>query len=319
MLLLDTDDLPPDERVDAYQAMATAETGACGVAHELDGDRGFRKRLASWRFGPVTLFRTEGSGMRYWQTPKHLRRDSWNTVSILTQLHGEGGFAWDGRQRRLTADGLAIASKATGPWEWRWSGTGRSLGLMLDADVLGLPDRMIRTAVALTPHSDIAPLLLSHMHSLHADADRLAVEPGADALGDTVLALLRALVASAAGGPARHDVAEETRFTRILAYVRGNLTDADLTADRIAAGHNLTVSALHGLCEDNGLDLERWITHLRLEGARRDLAAPEHAHRTTDAIARHWGFGDPAHFTRGFRDAFGTTPSAWRAAPTPSA
>ncbi|MFD0475164.1 hypothetical protein ACFQ0B_48130 [Nonomuraea thailandensis] len=140
--------------------MASAETGTCGIEHELDASHGFHKRIAAWRFGPVTLFRNQGSGMRYWQTPKHLRQDSWNTVSILTQLHGQGGFAWDGRQRQLTAYDLAIASKATGPWEWRWSGTGQSLGVMVDADLLGLSDDVIRTAIANTPRSDITPAAL---------------------------------------------------------------------------------------------------------------------------------------------------------------
>ncbi|GAA2205857.1 helix-turn-helix domain-containing protein [Nonomuraea monospora] len=312
MLLLDTDDLPPGDRVDAFNAVATAETGTCGIEHELDAGHGFRKRIAAWRFGPVTLFRNQGSGMRYWQTLRHLRQDSWNTVSVLTQSHGQGGFGWDGQQRRLTAHDLALASKSTGPWECRWSGTGQSLGLMLDADLLGLPDDVIRTAIANTPHSDITPLLLSHLHSLNADADRLAAEPGVAALGDTVLALLRALVASTTTDPARREIAEQTRFTRVLAYVRAHLTDPELTPARIAAAHNLTLKALRGLCDDNGIDLEQWIIGRRLDGARRALASAEHSHRTIDDIARTWGFTSPAHFTRRFRHAYGTTPRAYR-------
>ncbi|MGJ6963122.1 helix-turn-helix domain-containing protein [Streptosporangium sp. G11] len=162
------------------------------------------------------------------------------------------------------------------------------------------------------PHSDITPLLLSHLHSLNADADRLAAEPGAAALGDTVLALLRALIASTTADSARHDVAEQTLFTRILAYIRAHLADPYLTPTQIAATHNLTLPAFRRLCDDNHIDLEQWIAHLRLDGARRDLTAPEHAHRTIDAIARAWGFTSPAHFTRRFRHAYGTTPRAFR-------
>ncbi|MFD0475163.1 helix-turn-helix domain-containing protein [Nonomuraea thailandensis] len=104
-------------------------------------------------------------------------------------------------------------------------------------------------------------------------------------------------------------MAEQTRFTRVLAYVRANLTDPELTPARIAAAHNLTLQALRELCDDNSIDLAQWITHLRLDGARRDLAAPEHAHRTIDAIARSWGFTTPTHFARRFRNAYGLAPA----------
>jgi AraC-like DNA-binding protein len=56
----------------------------------------------------------------------------------------------------------------------------------------------------------------------------------------------------------------------------------------------------------------QWIIRRRLDGARRELAAPEHAHRTIDAICRSWGFTNPAYFSRRFRHTYGTTPRHWR-------
>ncbi|MBC2907908.1 helix-turn-helix domain-containing protein [Streptomyces sp. PSKA01] len=66
------------------------------------------------------------------------------------------------------------------------------------------------------------------------------------------------------------------------------------------------------MCEDGGLSLEKWIIRRRLEGARNDLAASGHSHRTIDAVARNWGFTNPAFFSRRFRQTYGTTPSQWR-------
>ncbi|MFD5871114.1 helix-turn-helix domain-containing protein [Streptomyces sp. NPDC060322] len=314
MLLLDTDDLLPGDRADAYRAMAVAEAGACGIEHQTDTGHRFHKRLAAWKFGPVTLFSNQGSGMRYWQTPRHLRQDSWNTVSIITQVRGEGGFAWNGQQRSLTRRDLAIASKSTGPWECRWSGTGESLGLMVEADRLGLPDRLIRAVLPHARYSEITPLLLTHFLDLKADADRLSADPGADALGEAALALIRALIASATPGSTRRQVADETRLTRVLAYIRAHLTDPYLTGAQVAAAHNLTTPALDLLCEEHGIDLGQWITQRRLQGAHRDLTAPAHAHRSIDVIAHSWGFTDPVQFARTFHDAYGTTPHVLRAA-----
>ncbi|GAB3895601.1 helix-turn-helix transcriptional regulator [Microbispora bryophytorum] len=268
MLLLDTDDFPPGDRVDAYRAFATAATGACGIEHELDADGRFHKRLNAWSFGPVTLFRTHGSGMRYWQTPQHLRRGPWNTFEVMTQTLGTGGFVCNGDQRRVTSRDLVLAGKSAGPWEINWSGTGESVALMMDADKLGLPDSMIRTAVTLAPYNDVAFLLFSHLTAINADADRLADEPGSAAVGDSVLALVRALIASAAGGSAKREVADQTRLPRILAYIRAHAAEPDLTLARVAAAHNLTPAALHRLCEDEGIDVNNWINRQRRKATR---------------------------------------------------
>ncbi|WP_037973923.1 helix-turn-helix domain-containing protein [Streptomyces yerevanensis] len=58
--------------------------------------------------------------------------------------------------------------------------------------------------------------------------------------------------------------------------------------------------------------LEKWIIRRRLEGARSDLAALGHSHRTIDAVARSGGFTNPTFFSRHFRQTYGTTPSQWR-------
>ncbi|MFE0711386.1 helix-turn-helix domain-containing protein [Streptomyces sp. NPDC058865] len=55
----------------------------------------------------------------------------------------------------------------------------------------------------------------------------------------------------------------------------------------------------------------RWIIRRRLEGARGELAVTERAPRTIEAVARSWGFPNPAHFTRRFRMAYGVTPGEW--------
>ncbi|WP_443217637.1 helix-turn-helix domain-containing protein [Saccharothrix sp. CCNWYY140] len=62
--------------------------------------------------------------------------------------------------------------------------------------------------------------------------------------------------------------------------------------------------------------MEQWIISERLRGAREDLIRRTDRSRTIATIARRWGFGDPTHFTRRFRAAYGITPSEWRRAGT---
>ncbi|WP_405550866.1 helix-turn-helix domain-containing protein (plasmid) [Streptomyces globisporus] len=265
-----------------------------------------------WHFGFLTLYATDGSGMTIRRTSRHARFDSMNTVSVITQPRGQAAFGWNGHEQVVGPDTLALAHKTAG-YEYGWSGTGLSVAFMVDADRFGLHEDMVRAAIPLLSHSRITPLLLYSLRALHNDADYLSVDPSAGHLAMATLELARAVVASVSpAGPARRAVAEETLLTRILAYIRAHLIDPELTPARIARVHNISLRTLYRLCEAGGLSLEQWIIRQRLTGARQDLAAPQHAHRTIEAVSRSWGFTDPAFFSRRFRQVYECTPGQWR-------
>ncbi|MEU5880082.1 helix-turn-helix domain-containing protein [Spirillospora sp. NPDC047279] len=308
MLLLDTDAHPAHERVDAFQSIAAGESGTCTIEHE--GPQ-VRIRLERWNFGPMTMFATQGTGIEVRRSTRQVRRDPVNTVSVTTQSRGSGAFAWNDHRQYIRPGTLVMANKTAG-YDYGWSGMGYAVAFMVDADHLGVPEHLVRAAIPLLSTSPVAPLLLHHVRALHRDADRLGTEPGADALAAATLELTRALIGSVTAAPPRHAVEDTTLLTRILAYARTHLIEPDLTPHRIAHAHHISVRTLYRICENGGLSLEQWIIRRRLEGARQDLAAPQHAHRTIESIARSWGFTNPAHFSRRFRQFFGVTPGQWR-------
>ncbi|ROO86275.1 AraC-like DNA-binding protein [Actinocorallia herbida] len=307
MLVLDTETLPVARRIEAFQAVAATESGLCTIEHERPDTR---IRLERWNFGPLTMFSTRGSGIRVGRTLRQVRRDSVNTISITTQSHGEAFSVWDGTPRGIDLTSLVMSQKTAG-YDYGWSGSGQSLAVMVDADRLALPDHQVRAAIPLIATSAAAPLLLHHVRALHHDADRLSAGPAADALATATLELARAVILSVTAPP-RHVEDDPTLLTQILSYARLHLTDPDLTPQRIAQAHHVSVRTLYRLCGEAEVSLEQWIIEHRLEGARRDLASPRHARRTIEAVARSWGFTDPAHFSRRFRQAHGLTPRAWR-------
>jgi AraC-like DNA-binding protein len=99
---------------------------------------------------------------------------------------------------------------------------------------------------------------------------------------------------------------------RVAAYVGEHLRDPRLDAAHIASAHAVSVRHLYRLCAAAGIRLEQWIIQQRLTGACADLATPASRHRTIAAVARGWGFADPSHFSRRFREAYGLTPRDWR-------
>ncbi|WP_327653973.1 helix-turn-helix domain-containing protein [Streptomyces sp. NBC_00483] len=311
MLVLDTSDLPVGDRIGAFEAVAAGAGGVSSV--EVEEPEGtVWQRLELWPLGPLTLFHTQGTGMRVSRSPRQARRDALDTVAINIHRQGSGGFSWTDHHQRIGPNSATLQHMPAG-YEYWWSGLGSTLALMFDTERLGLPEEAIRAAIPTLEHSPVGQLLINHVHGLHGIADRVATGPEADALASATLELVRAWVVSVAGDDAtRRAVATETLLTRVLAYARVHLREPDLTPQRIAWAHNTSVRTLYRLCADGGLSLEKWIVRRRLEGARSDLAAPSHAHRTIEAVARSWGFGNPAFFSRRFREAYGTTPGEWR-------
>ncbi|OPG03654.1 AraC family transcriptional regulator [Streptomyces sp. GKU 895] len=311
MLVLDTNDLRVGDRIAAYEAVAAGEGGVSSVQEERDEATTW-KRLELWHLGPLTLFHTQGTGMRITRSLRQARRDVLDTVAINIHRRGAGGFGWADHRRRIGPNSATL-HHMPGGYEYWWSGLGSTVALMFDTERLGLPEETIRASIPTLEHSPIGRLLIDHVLGMHRIADEINVGPEADALASATVELVRAWVVSVAGDDlTRRTVGRETLLTRVLAYTRAHLREPDLTPQRIAWAHNTSVRTLYRLCEDGGVSLEKWIIRRRLEGARADLAAPRHAHRTIDTIARSWGFTNPAFFSRRFRQTYGTTPSQWR-------
>ncbi|MFI6878918.1 helix-turn-helix domain-containing protein [Streptomyces sp. NPDC050400] len=314
MLVLDTDGLAATDRYEALRTVAAREGGVSTVEESQPPDR-MHKRLEIWHFGPLTLFDTYGTGARFARPLRTARRELMDNVSVMTQAEGFGtaAFGCDGFQRRLAGRGVGLAPHMVAAHEYGWSGIGRSVAFSVELALLDLPVDTVRAAVPRLQHSPVEAILLLQVRELRRHADRLSDDPSAEPLAAATLQLTRALIVSVAGRDRlRRAVRQETLFTRVLVYVRAHLREPDLTPQRIARAHGISVRTLYRLCEQEGVSLEKWIIQRRLEGARAELASPDRAHRTVDSIARSWGFVQPAHFARRFRQAFGSTPSQWR-------
>jgi AraC-like DNA-binding protein len=105
----------------------------------------------------------------------------------------------------------------------------------------------------------------------------------------------------------------ETLRLRIEDYVKAHLGDADLTPARLAAAHHISLRHLYVLLSDQGQTPAEWVIQMRLEAARRSLAEPG---ATVAVVARRWGFRDPSHFSRRFKDHCGMTPTEYMLHPT---
>jgi AraC-like DNA-binding protein len=311
MLLLDTTGLPVDQRVDAFRAAMGQASVPCRIEHLAPAGR-IRARMDLWMYGRANLFTADASGFRLVRTPKHVRMEAPAIVAIAVQPHGQGRFTQFGRDQLVGAGDLML-SDLTAPYAFSWEGTGGSRAFQIPYDQLALPVDVVRRAGGRLPASPLYDLVLRHLRHLVRSADDLAADPAAATLGTATTELVRALLVSAAADERLEpSVMAGTLLTRVRVHVQQRLTDPELTPERIAAAHSVSVRQLYKVFAAAGTSLEQWIIEQRLEAARAELRTPAGRRRPIAATARACGFRDPSHFSRRFRAAYGLSPRDWQ-------
>ncbi|MFI2609545.1 AraC family transcriptional regulator [Kitasatospora sp. NPDC018619] len=314
MLLLDLDTVSPRERVEAFHHALTDSLVPNDVAHE-EPESGIHARMELWRVGGLDLFATRNSGFEVRRTAQHVRHHrSSPVVSVSLQPQGVHRAEVAGRRELLGSDDICVFHELS-PRVYGWSGDGASQSVMFDMDRLGVPvEAVVRASLRLRA-SPLHGLVLQHLRGLWRDPGRLESDPGAEALASGTTELVRALLLSAAHAEESVEVREtmdDTLLTRITAYARSHLADRDLTPERIAAEHAVSVRRLYGLLSGAGISLEQWLIEERLGKARRMLTSARYDRLSVAAVAARCGFSSPSHFSRRFRAACGVSPSEYR-------
>ncbi|MET9290930.1 AraC family transcriptional regulator [Streptomyces sp. NPDC003077] len=314
MLLLDLDSVAPRERAEAFHYSLTDSSVPNDVVHE-EPDSGIHARMEGWRVGDLDLFATRNSGFHVRRTERHVRHHrSHPVVSVSLQLYGAHRAEVAGRRYLLGPDDLCVFHELS-PRVYGWTGDGASQAMMFDMERLGVPVDAVVKASSRLRASPLHDLFLRHLRGVWRDPERLATDPGAEALANATTELFRALLLSAAHAEEDTTVRsamDETLLARVMAYARRHLADRELTPERIAAEHAVSVRRLYLLFSEEGISLEQWLITERIGKARQMLASSRYDRLTIAAIAARCGFGSPSHFSRRFQAAYGMAPSEWR-------
>lgn len=99
---------------------------------------------------------------------------------------------------------------------------------------------------------------------------------------------------------------------RLCHYVDANLNDASLSVTAVAAHEHVSERLVQKLFESLGETFTAYVRRGRLERCRADLANRQYGHLSISDICFRWGFNDPAHFSRCFRDRYSMSPRQYR-------
>ncbi|MFD8971313.1 helix-turn-helix domain-containing protein [Streptomyces sp. NPDC059593] len=277
------------------------------------GDGPFDGRIATERLGYLQVSTMEADAGRVSRTPALIARSSEALVAVAVQISGTATYVQDGRRAEVGAGDLVVYD-TTRPYSFDYPQRFATHVFQLPRRTLGVPDTDIRqvTGNAIGTGDGFGAMLLPFLATLAASPADGYPPAVANRLAGNVVDLFATLIAERAHPGDTDSDARSHLLFRVRDHINRNLGDPDLSPERIARTHRISVRYLHRLFEGEGTTVGRFIRQRRLEECGRELARRGRTAPTVSAVAQRWGFANPAHFSRAFRAAYGVSPREWR-------
>jgi AraC-like DNA-binding protein len=230
---------------------------------------------------------------------------------LMVQLYTEGGFAG-------TAGNRAIAVAPHDVCVFDLTQTLRTQASAFHNLTLLVPRPYVAAAVedvaalhglVLSGRDPLTELLAEHLRALAARVPRLRSTRAATAAARGTVALITAMLATAAPQiRTRASAGPASPHRRAMEYIDRHLADQTLDSDAVATELGMSRATLYRLFEPLG-GVSAYIRRRRLTCAALHLASPAYRHERVSQVAFRWGFASEASFSRSFRLQFGLTPT----------
>lgn len=304
-----------DARADALRETIRSQVVRVNLDLPADADH-VRARVALSDLARLQVCSVDAMPTTVTRTSRSAHADEEEPALFLTlQVAGTSLMVQHGRQAMLAPGQFAVYATTT-PYTLVFGSGVRAHFFRIPLRELALPDATVRqvSARAFGGAGDQLATLTSSYLVRVATTPELLRRPTSEGLATPTVELVRTALAGADGQPGlTRDSAAAGLETRILEHLRTNLADPSLSATSVAAAHHVSVRHLYTLLSRMGVSLGEWVRSERLEHCRRDLADSRSGAVPIAAVAARWGFVDPTHFSRVFREAYGLSPREWRA------
>lgn len=243
-----SEDMPAEDRFDHWRALLDRSR-----ASEVDSAyaRDYRAECRLMELGPVTVLPLACAPARYRRGTRTVRATDPERYHLTLLLDGDATLDHAGRSGALRPGDLHVVDSSR-PYDLRMADDGgrlvRGIGVDFPKALLPLPPHRMGELLGrgLPVQDGMGALLTQMLAGLERQADTLR-PADAPRLGAVVLDLLSAWLAQLAEAEAA--LAPETRHRvmaeRVLAFIKQNLHDPELSPPVIAAAHHISLSYLH--------------------------------------------------------------------------
>lgn len=312
-LTLSTDALPVKDRLGQWSEWTSQQFG--GLESDLYGDTVLDGQMHTSRAGQVILTKLESSRHRVIRTPQMARTSEVPYLKIVAPWQGQASVQQMQREAKADVGGWVIYDTTTA-YEVANPSRVEHLIVMVPKDQaaqrgLRLEGLMARRLGA----GGISRVALEAMRNTYLELPYMS-ESAAQGAGEMIIDLVKLSLMELAGQETTQTQLEALR-DRIRHHVLKHLRDPELTVDGIARALHCSRRHLYNAFEGQGESVAGYIQRMRLEACIKDLQTSTTKARAITDIAVSWGFGNPSHFSRVFKEHTGTSPSDFRNQQTP--
>jgi AraC-like DNA-binding protein len=308
--LINTDAVPPGERIDFVRSMHALAPRDYQPADEAD----FSFELNYLNLGAVFTALVTATPYQVRRTPALIRPSDPDLISLTMTLEGRGGVSQHDREAPL-APGEFTIQFVGHPYSINTFRPGRGLQLSFSPALLPLERRQLHRLAAVPMRRDpgIGALTSKFLLELARDLDSLTVAEAAR-ISTVALDMIAVRLAHELGGAGSlpPESQKNALLTGVYAFIQQHLGNPELSPAVVAAAHHISTRYLHMLFQDQGATVAGWIRQCRLEAARRDLTDPMLVSRSVASIAAQWGFSSASQFTQAFKAAYDMPPRDYR-------
>jgi AraC-like DNA-binding protein len=285
------------ERLQALMADVMLPYSVRGKAMDRRGRRPLELRRV--RFGSLAMLESDvpdlfsgDSRAPCADTPARL------VITLVTD--GAQAIEQAGRQAHLQPGDLFIVDGAQ-PGTCRIASRVRACMLVVPRALVPiagpLPGKLSRA-------SPVGRLLGDYMRLLARDLASLP-EAAASIAADSCAELVR-LVATTEQPSLDSRAVRVALLPQVRRYIERHLADPELAPSTIAAANAISLRTLHAMFAPTGESVRAFIRRRRLQCSRDDLL--DRPDLPVIDVARRWGFKNPSHFSRVFKEEFGMAP-----------
>ncbi|HLX73616.1 MAG TPA: helix-turn-helix domain-containing protein [Terriglobales bacterium] len=305
-----TDLLAPGDRLDAWLFQARQICGDCRF--QFPRRPLFRGVIERRTIGGLELTRFSSTPLSFDKSPVLNAGSPQRNCIIITQLEGVRSYRQGAMLATLNPGDSTFVDSGL-PWSSECGGLCSRLYLRVPLWLM--QNRLHRGALPVLPRISggrgLGATLFRLMTSLYQEADAFSPEESTSAV-ETYLEILSACLegidAAPSAGSRRGELAKHIEY-----FIERHLGEPSLSPAAIAEAAGVSVRHLHRLFASEGSSLGEHIRERRLQRCLSDIADPRFADRTITEISLFWGFSDSAHFSRCFKQRFGSSPRAFRA------
>ena len=298
------------DATDAWQAALKDNYGDWQVTQSVS--EGFSASTRNRDFNGVRVVECVCDPCTGRRLPKFIDRDQQPYIGVQITKAGRERFHLCGEDISLGAGDLVIWT-STQAAEFTVTERLHKVSLVLPwSDIQErLPRGTHFNGTVIDSRVGIGAVLYSHVDSLARQLD-VFTETDHAAVRRATLELLTAAMSHRVEAPQR---GLAMRYLKQLQdYILANLQDENLSPTTVATANHMSPRYVHMLFSQIGVSASAWIRMQRLERCCDDLRSRTYRECSIAEIAYTWGFADPSHFTRIFKQQFGVGPRQYREA-----